>query len=444
LEKGHPLEVDLGMEFYSTQNPALGGRLKNSVEDFIVEEITTDRIRLQIEPFTQASSLEPSGERDRFITMNVQKSGLTTMDVTIILASELKLPRQMVTYAGLKDKRAITVQRMSVPSRVNQLLQSLKLNRIHLSEPHYTRHPVQIGDLWGNNFTIHLVDIILDEDEALATAQKLANQPLLNYFGVQRFGITRPPTHLIGKALVVNDYERAVRIMLTTTNEYEPEELTDLRIRIGETFEFNEKILADFPRDLRNERGVISSLIKHPADYERAVSTILPRIQTLMIHAYQSYLFNRLLGLRVSNGLPINLPVPGDFLIQLDAPHSGRDSWIFVTERNLESMIERVQASEYGVACPVPGYSTKLPPSKQTDMLSEILKSEGIRLLDFRNATNKNLDSAGGLHLSSIDLQGREAESTDQGILMKFSLRKGSYATVVMREIMRNEPINRI
>jgi tRNA pseudouridine13 synthase len=92
----------------------------------------------------------------------------------------------------------------------------------------------------------------------------------------------------------------------------------------------------------------------------------------------------------------------------------------------------------------VPGYATKMPPSPQTDTLRAILDNEGITLLDFRNEDSRAIDSAGGLHLLSISVPDLESEFVDRGLHLRFRLRKGSYATVVLREIMKNHPIERV
>ena len=185
-------------------------------------------------------------------------------------------------------------------------------------------------------------------------------------------------------------------------------------------------------------------LIKHPDDFQRAVSKIPPRVLTLQVHAYQSYIFNHLLSKRANLGMSIYLPEVGDFLIKLDETHSGRDTWLYVTESTLEERQHQVESGEYGLALPIPGYTTRLPSTKQSELITQLLRVEGVSLVDFRNPSMKSLDSPGGLHLASIGLPDFDASCSDEGLIVRFSLRKGSYATVVMREIMKNHPINRV
>ena len=446
MKEAHPLETKIGMELYATDFDGFEGRLKTRFEDFVVEEITTDREILQVKEWTQKSSEPPDlqGDKAKFVSFTVQKMGLSTMDVSTIIASSLKLPRNLVSYAGLKDKRAVTVQRMSAPIRAASDLGSLELSNIEIRDITKSKRLVQIGELWGNRFTILLRDIVIPANEAAEIAKELQSIPLINYFGIQRFGIARPNTHIAGKFLIRRDFEGMVRSILCTPGDYEDSELVNARAELAETMTPTEKIIETFPKDLNFERIVMRELMKHPGEFKRAVTRIPPRILTLMVHAYQSFLFNHILSKRVRNGMSYITPEPGDFLIALDEAHSGRDSWLFVTESTLEKRRQQVAKNEYALAIPSPGYSTRLPPSQQSDLVKEVLESEGVSLIEFRNSEMKSLDAPGGLHRASIILTDWDSKAQDDNLLVRFSLRKGSYATVVLRELMKNHPINRI
>ncbi|MGD2073070.1 MAG: tRNA pseudouridine(13) synthase TruD [Candidatus Thorarchaeota archaeon] len=445
MRDGHPLEVAVGMEVYSTNFDGVGGKLKTRFEDFIVEEIKPTGEILRTQEWSSSNAKHHvEGERDRYISFTLQKMGLSTFDVSRILGSALKIPSNFITYAGLKDKRAITAQAMSIPSRFYDALKSLNLSNIALRDLKYSHHPVRIGDLWGNRFQILLRGLNVDCEEAVEKINPINTTPLLNYFGIQRFGVVRPNTYLVGLSLVKRKYEEAIHYLLTTTSEYESQELTEVRQKLANDLTPTEKIIDLFPKDLRYEKSVMKYLIKHENDYKGAISKIPPRVLTIFVHSFQSYIFNRLISLRAKKGLPIQEPIPGDFIIQLDETHSGRDSWLFVTEAKLEERLEQVKKGEYALASPIPGYATKIPESRQSELLSKILNDENVNLRDFRNAENRYLDSPGGLHLVSININNPRTECTKEGLRFSFSLRKGSYATIVMREIMKNNPINRV
>ncbi|MHA2601209.1 MAG: tRNA pseudouridine(13) synthase TruD [Candidatus Thorarchaeota archaeon SMTZ1-83] len=445
MKDSHSIEASIGMDLYSTATPGIGGRLKSRFEDFLVEEITPDGNTLTIQDWPEATHIDQiRGERSKYVNFVVQKMGLSTFDVSAILAAELKIPHHMITYAGLKDKRAVTSQMMSIPSSATDRFNDMKLSRIAIREPQYARRAIQIGDLWGNRFTIRLSDMDVDCSEALSAVQELKRARLLNYFGVQRFGVTRPYTHLVGRSLVKRDFEEATRILLTATSEYESEQLTEVRERLAENLLPDNSMLEVFPRELSYEKDVMRQLMKHPGDYKKALSKIRSRILGIFVHSYQSYLFNRLISLRVKSELPIDRPEPGDFMIRLDETHSGRDEWLYVTEQNRENRMELLLSGDYGLAAPLPGYSTKTPPSTQSELLQKVLSDEDVTLAEFRNPEWKALDSPGGLHLLTFEPTQIEELCDDLGLVLKFRLRKGSYATVVMRELMKNHPIHRV
>ncbi len=445
MQPAHPFEQSIGMAFYCTDAPGIGGSLRNRFEDFVVEEIMPSGEVLESGDWPTGmpdGRTEPiGGSSSKYVQFAVQKMGLSTLDLANILAAAAKTPRHLVGYAGLKDKRAVTVQAMSLPTQAFKSLEKAHLSRIAIRAPQYVRRPVRVGDLWGNRFTVMLRGVEVDCDTALDLANSLAGQPILNYFGVQRFGVVKPLTHLIGKSLAKKDYEEAVRLMLSRADSEEEAVSAADELGVLEDSASEETSSDRSSNIVKYEEEVAKYLANHPSDYLGALARVSPRVLTIMVHSYQSYLFNRLISLRAKSGLSIHEPEPGDFLIQLDQTHSGRDSWTYVTDRKLDECTALVESGSHGLAAPVPGYSTKTPPSKQSDLLREILRAEGIDLRQFRNAKVRSLDAPGGLHPVSIAPIDMHVQCTDEGIMLRFCLRKGSYATVVLRELMKTDPV---
>ncbi|TFF84581.1 tRNA pseudouridine(13) synthase TruD [Candidatus Thorarchaeota archaeon] len=436
------------MKWYSTVFDGIGGKLKTRFEDFVVEEITPEGQPLEVTDWGGKQSrplvIQDEVKKPKFVIFTLQKMGISTMGAANIIAASLKVSRAHITYAGLKDKRAVTAQAMSGPVRISDDLSKLNLSNIMIRGFRHSRRPVQIGDLWGNRFNILVREIDPPCEKARGNIEKITEIPLLNYYGIQRFGLTRPITHIVGKALVQSNYREAVRTMLCTPGEYESDELKAAREELSKDLQPTSDTIEAFPQSLGYERDVMKQLLRDPDDFQRAISRIPPRMLTLFVHAYQSYLFNHLISERAESGMSLTKPHPGDFLIQLDQTHSGRDSWLYVTEASLDERAAQVSAGEYGIAVPVPGYSTRLPPSKQSDVVRRLLKEESVTLRDFRNTDVKALDSPGGLHLAAIVVADLETSCSEDGLRVRFRLRKGSYATVVLREIMKNHPINRV
>ncbi|MDF1539360.1 MAG: tRNA pseudouridine(13) synthase TruD [Candidatus Thorarchaeota archaeon] len=443
------IEKSMGMELYSTSFTGFGGHLKQRYEDFIVEEILSKDKILQAdigleEPFIHEDPLI-SGEsrKSRFIHLTMQKMGMTTMDAAELISSSLRISRHLVSYAGLKDKRALTVQRISIPKSSFDALKELPLRRVWIRDPEYSRKQIQIGDLWGNRFTLLVRDLDIPCEQARELSKELRTDPILNYFGIQRFGVSRPFTHLIGKALTKQDYEEAARYILTKTTPDDSADIKELResMRDGK---FTEALLEKFPNDLRYERLMIKSLLNQPGDYKRAFFRIPPKMQKLFVHSYQSFLFNRIISLRAKEGLHLSEPEVGDFIVKLGKTNTHRDDWLFVSEKNHEEYCNLVQAGEFGLVATIPGYASKMPNTRQSEHVRRILKEENTTLDSFRFSESKEIDSPGGFHSVSIALSDLETKCVEGNLQIKFSLRKGSYATVVLRELMKSSPFDRL
>lgn len=152
-------------------------------EDFIVTEILAE---------------EPDGYWD-FHYILLEKKWLTTFLLLDLLIKDFALNKNMVGIAGLKDKHAITRQRISISKRdvakncggINTLLAWMrKKGRVVTAT--YGDHMLKLGENAGNQFTIKLVpqkpitDKVKQAIEQILT--ELAKRGVPNYFGEQRFG----------------------------------------------------------------------------------------------------------------------------------------------------------------------------------------------------------------------------------------------------------------
>ena len=160
--------------FSSEADELLSGTVRNKPSDFKVDEI---------------SSFELSGEGEH-VYLHIEKTGENTDWVGGLLAKIAEVPRKDVSYAGMKDRHAITTQWFSVqmpgreaPNWQEQLPSSIKI----LSE---TRHDKKLrrGALKGNRFTLIIRDVEGDIDQAKARYQQIKENGVPNYYGEQRFG----------------------------------------------------------------------------------------------------------------------------------------------------------------------------------------------------------------------------------------------------------------
>ncbi len=167
----------------------VGGRLRATPEDFVVEEIP---------------AYEPEGA-GAHVLVALEKRGITTGEAVRRLARALGVREEDIGVAGQKDKRAVARQRVSLPPPVTPEA-ALALRWDDLAVLAAARHPhkLRTGHLRGNRFVLTIRDLAAPPAEALARAEavlaRLGTPPgAPNFYGEQRFA---PGNVEAGRALV--------------------------------------------------------------------------------------------------------------------------------------------------------------------------------------------------------------------------------------------------
>lgn len=159
---------------YFLGKPSSSAQFKSEPQDFIVEE---------------SLGYEPTGDGEH-VFLWVEKQGLNTAFVAEQLAKHTGLPLRQITYAGRKDKHAITRQWFGVhaPKGLNKPLDAFSLEGFTLLRSTKHQKKLKIGQLEGNRFSIVLKDVS-HEEEVDARLRKIQTHGVPNYFGEQRFGV---------------------------------------------------------------------------------------------------------------------------------------------------------------------------------------------------------------------------------------------------------------
>ncbi len=153
--------------------PGIGGRIKQSPEDFEVEEIP---------------AYEPSGSGD-YLYLWIEKRALGAEYFLRQIARRLGIPTGEVGTAGLKDRQAVTRQMVSVPARVANRLADLDGDGIRVLRVSRHGNKLKPGHLHGNRFRLLVRDPDPSAGERLGPLlERLRRQGLPNYYGPQRFG----------------------------------------------------------------------------------------------------------------------------------------------------------------------------------------------------------------------------------------------------------------
>jgi tRNA pseudouridine13 synthase len=155
------------------------------------EAVLKARFRVQPEDFRvdEIDGFEPSGSGEHLL-LTVQKRGMNTAFAAKRIAAWAGIAEMGVSYAGLKDRHAVTTQRFSVqlPKRVAPELDTLVSDDLRVLAAHWHNRKLPRGALAGNRFTLLLREAEGERAAVEARLQAIAGQGIPNYFGEQRFG----------------------------------------------------------------------------------------------------------------------------------------------------------------------------------------------------------------------------------------------------------------
>ncbi|XP_072340512.1 pseudouridylate synthase PUS7L isoform X1 [Scyliorhinus torazame] len=408
-----------------------------------------------------------------YTAFTLHKVNMETLEAVACLASELGVVPSDFSYAGIKDKKAITSQTMVVKNvTINRLkakqlsIQSKGLKVYNLR--HATQH-LHIGQLKGNHFSIVIRNISKHQeddpeaslaDRVLEAIEKVKEKGFVNYYGPQRFGLGQNvQTDQIGLALLKGTLVKAVHLFFT------PEEGNDPVNKAKRHFIQTEDVkgtLALMPEYKTRERLVLRALNRYGNDQEgcaRAWFSLPHSMRVLYIHSYCSKIWNKAVTFRLETyGLKV---VEGD-LVTCDNP-----AWDLSSQNNTQVHVvtaEDLKSNVYSVnqvVLPMPGNNIQYPCNKLASWYQEALARDGLKACKFRiPALQLNIPGCYRRLLAQPQqlvfhwLESKDVPSTDRdgglvtseseqpqqmrdSLSLSFSLNSSCYATVCLREIMK-------
>lgn len=446
------IDKQLGIEVYATETAGVGGVIRDSVEDFRVEEVLVDGSKATIEKTKAGRVLDSSPSKRRYLLCVLVKRNWDTFIVLKTIAKHLDLSQGQIQIAGIKDAKAVTAQHITVENCSVEEAAEVNVKDVEIRPVGYVHEKLSPYYLLGNYFTIRITKIkhaettvakrIAEVAEAVAEAGGVPN-----FFGHQRFGTTRPITHLVGKALLEGAFEEAAMLFLAKPSVHEHPDSRNARMELQSTGDFKQA-LQNFPRQLRFERLMLRHLAEKKDDYVGAFMRLPVKLQALFVQAFQSYLFNRFLSERVKNGFSLNMAEAGDYVVNVE--RSGLPMVNVAKVATAETVVDvnaRVEAGKMRVALPLIGIKQKSSQGVMGDIERKILEEEDIRPETFRVNEISRVGGRGGLRavltpVQDFKLHGVSAVASYQNVCqaeLSFMLLRGSYATVFLRELMKPE-----
>ena len=240
-------------------------------------------------------AVDALGSHPPYLSFVLMKENVDTGCSLSIIASLLRVPPRTLGFAGTKDKRGVTAQRLSW--RHGDVAQLKRLNArligMRVGAAERAAAPLGLGALRGNRFSLTLRDVRGATPADVASALcALRARGFVNYFGLQRFG-SGPPgsrTHSVGAALLRGAWPDAVDRLLGAPRPYDRPEIAAARAAWTERRDAK-AALEGFPASALAEQAVLRRFAQPGWDGRNFVGalTAIPKTMRMMfVHAYQA------------------------------------------------------------------------------------------------------------------------------------------------------------
>jgi tRNA pseudouridine13 synthase len=371
-----------------------------------------------------------------YLHFSLYKENQTTDSILGHLAWRLQVNSNAFGSAGTKDRRGVTVQRISIKRQKAEKLARLNhgrdgLRHAKIGDFKYEKYGLELGDLTGNQFIVTLRDCHFGNDSALKDsyrvllAKAVVGQALdhlkahgfINYYGLQRFGSFEIGTDEVGKKILQQNFKAAIEAILSFKEETlaaEPDDNARASEKIARDFILRARAIKAFqdtgkaqpalhllPRTFGAERSVINHLTSKDKsdDYSGALMSITRNLRLMYVHAYQSLVWNMVAserwsryGTKVVKGDLVLVPkqaeqaaaqeeevdMNGEIIVRPSNDDFGLPQEdAFQRARSLTA--EEAESGRYtifDVVLPQPGFDINYPDNDIGDYYKEFMESE--------------------------------------------------------------------
>lgn len=443
------VEKLIGIEVYATHSQGIGGIIRHFAEDFIVEEMLVNSYKAEFQRQENRFLGQPT-LREPYLLCVLIKRNKDTFITLKAIAKQLGINVNNIHIAGIKDTKALTAQHITLKNVIAEEIRKVCISEVEVHPIGYFHTKLSAYYLLGNRFqvTIRNINCSRTKIQERITKTVYENKRLggvPNFFGHQRFGTTRPITHLVGKAIIQGDFKKAAMLFLAKSTLHEHPESRQVRKQLWKTQDYKQA-LRDFPKKLYYERLMLKHLAKKDDDFIGAFRRLPKKLLILFPQAYQSYLFNRSLSKRIMLGFPLNKAEVGDYLAKLDSTGLPiAKSYIIASNETLSNINAEVEAGKMRLAIPLLGFKQKLSQGAQGEIEKQILEEEGVLPESFKVKEMPELSLKGGMRTALTPLKEfslnkilrDDANPSKWKVQISFMLQRGSYATIFLREVIK-------
>ena len=402
----------------TSAQPGIGGTLRARPEDFLVEEI----------PLYQ-----PSGTGEH-VYLFVQKQAMSTLDMVGVLARHFGVPKRDIGYAGLKDKRAITRQVVSVrlPGRDVDEIPMLRDDRLAILWVDKHENKLRRGHLSGNRFSIKIRDVGFQAAlPAQQVLERMAREGMPNRIGPQRFGMLGN-NHLVGRAIVLAQWDEALRHLLGPS-ETNPGAQPDSRASFAAGHYAD--AFAEMPGSLGVERVALRALADG-ATPEQAIRSIDRAAVSFFVTSFQSAIFNAVLSAREAAGT-LGTLAEGDVAFM----HSSQRTFaVGPSELEDPETPARLKRQEISPSGPMWGTRMRKAEGEVGRLELDALHASGVDEAAIEHFAEIGGEIEGARKPLRVPVSSPEVEggADEHGMFVRcaFDLPRGAFATSVMAAIM--------
>jgi tRNA pseudouridine13 synthase len=191
---------------------------------------------------------------------------------------------------------------------------------------------------------------------------------------------------------------------------------------------------------------MLKHLVEHSSDFSGAFRTLPFKLRQIFIHAYESYLFNKFLSARMANGLSVNTAEVGDYVVAVERSGLPMPTIHRIVESGkLAEINNAIHVGKLRLAIPLIGFKQYPSKGAQGEIERRILEEEDVFPANFRTSAMPEVSAEGRLRTTIATINnysvGKITPNTsrpDQNdVETTFELHRGSYATTLLREIMK-------
>jgi tRNA pseudouridine13 synthase len=402
------IDLQAGMECYCTSFVGIGGSIKQDSEGFAVSELIDESL-----------PVSPSyGESYRYPLYILEKRDIDSNHALFEIERNLHMRLRIM---GIKDARAVTTQYAGTTRVMRNPPAELKSKHTRLILKGFTKHPLDKRFLAGNKFEIRIYNS--QSSDLYGFISQISK--VGNFYGLQRFGSERLVTHIVGREIIKRNFSHAVQLLLSYTTEFDTQMSWEIRNMCSDPSKYRQA-LKTLPRGMDIERQVLSALVAGK-DSIAALRAIPITIRRLFVQAYQAHIFNRCLSRAIMTEEDLLQPQTGDLCFEMEGPATfGR-----IIKYHPDSKKRLVPAIRMA------GYTFQPGKGRFESITKAILQEEAIDAKDFYINEMQELSHQGGFRQAPIWCT--DFWHKRDPLIVSFKLPKGSYATTLLREIIKPE-----